>query len=76
MIVWEFHDFHEILRNWRNPSPRPTGRRKHAQTMETLRNYIGSGEANPLRDHQSQPRSSQNPNFRTLDGFLVEFQQK
>ena len=53
-----------------------TGRGQPAQTMENLRNYIGFGEANQLRDHQSQPRSSRNLDFRTLDGFLVEVQHK
>ncbi len=50
--------FRKWLRNCKNPSPRPTGHRKPAQTMKYLRNYIGSGGGNQLGDHQNQPRSS------------------
>ncbi len=53
-----FRNFHKLLRNREIPSSRTTGHRKPAQTMNTLRNYIGFGEANQLWDHQNQPGSS------------------
>ena len=58
LLYVNFMNFHKSLRNCKNPSPRPTGHRKPAQTMKNLRNYIGSGGGNQVGDHQNQPRSS------------------
>ena len=44
IIYVNYKNLRKWLRNCENPSPRPTGHRKPAQTMKNLRNYIGFGE--------------------------------
>jgi hypothetical protein len=58
IILCKFQIFCKFMRNRKIPSPCPMGHRKPAQTIKNLRNYIGFGEANQLRDHQNQPGSS------------------